>query len=162
MTMPKRSRLRRILKWTGVATCVVILVAWGISLRWHIRGTNSQYTISIGHGDLALMVNTVPNAGWTSSPWYIHHIERIGNLGFGLPGTRGMGVLRVGGPVYKGLGVPFWLLLLMVMIPIAICFWRDRGFPPGHCQQCGYNLTGNVSGICSECGEPCKAEASAT
>ena len=26
--------------------------------------------------------------------------------------------------------------------------------PPGHCQKCGYNLTGNVSGVCPECGEP--------
>lgn len=25
--------------------------------------------------------------------------------------------------------------------------------PPGHCQSCGYNLTGNVSGMCPECGE---------
>ncbi len=24
--------------------------------------------------------------------------------------------------------------------------------PPGHCRQCGYNLTGNVSGVCPECG----------
>lgn len=23
---------------------------------------------------------------------------------------------------------------------------------PGHCKTCGYNLTGNVSGRCSECG----------
>ncbi len=26
--------------------------------------------------------------------------------------------------------------------------------PPGHCEMCGYDLTGNVSGICSECGTP--------
>ncbi len=24
----------------------------------------------------------------------------------------------------------------------------------GHCQQCDYNLTGNVSGVCPECGTP--------
>lgn len=24
--------------------------------------------------------------------------------------------------------------------------------PPGHCSHCGYNLTGNVSGVCPECG----------
>ena len=24
--------------------------------------------------------------------------------------------------------------------------------PPGHCQNCGYDLTGNVSGVCPECG----------
>jgi rubrerythrin len=27
-----------------------------------------------------------------------------------------------------------------------------RRIPPGHCQRCGYNLTGNVSGVCPECG----------
>jgi hypothetical protein len=26
-------------------------------------------------------------------------------------------------------------------------------YPKGHCQGCGYNLTGNVSGICPECGK---------
>ncbi len=30
----------------------------------------------------------------------------------------------------------------------------DRPHPPGHCKNCGYNLTGNVSGICPECGTP--------
>jgi hypothetical protein len=29
-------------------------------------------------------------------------------------------------------------------------------YPPGHCQNCGYNLTGNVSGICPECGRGIK------
>ncbi len=35
--------------------------------------------------------------------------------------------------------------------------------PAGHCQTCGYNLTGNVSGICPECGEAVnKAEVQTT
>ena len=25
---------------------------------------------------------------------------------------------------------------------------------PGHCQACGYDMTGNTSGRCPECGEP--------
>jgi hypothetical protein len=29
---------------------------------------------------------------------------------------------------------------------------RKLRYPEGHCQACGYNLTGNVSGRCSECG----------
>ena len=31
---------------------------------------------------------------------------------------------------------------------------KAPGMPPGHCTTCGYNLTGNVSGKCSECGAP--------
>lgn len=29
-----------------------------------------------------------------------------------------------------------------------------RAFIPGRCTKCGYNLTGNVSGVCPECGTP--------
>jgi hypothetical protein len=28
--------------------------------------------------------------------------------------------------------------------------WRRK--PPGLCEKCGYDLTGNVSGVCPECG----------
>ena len=26
-------------------------------------------------------------------------------------------------------------------------------YPPGHCRRCGYNLTGNRTGACPECGQ---------
>jgi hypothetical protein len=49
--------------------------------------------------------------------------------------------------------VPIWIPLLVVALPTAFVWWRDRRrIPPGHCQICGYNLTGNVSGRCPECG----------
>ncbi len=32
--------------------------------------------------------------------------------------------------------------------------WCNRHIPPApRCVECGYNLTGNVSGVCPECGE---------
>lgn len=37
-----------------------------------------------------------------------------------------------------------------------ILWWlNERRFrvPPGHCPNCDYDLTGNVSGVCPECGE---------
>jgi len=46
-----------------------------------------------------------------------------------------------------------WLVAtgLMIVLTVFLC-WSDRPYPSSCCQFCGYNLTGNVSGICSECG----------
>lgn len=37
---------------------------------------------------------------------------------------------------------------------VGLCFPRlERwAIPAGHCTTCGYNLTGNTSGVCPECG----------
>ena len=48
--------------------------------------------------------------------------------------------------------VPLWIPPVVLAIPTYILWRRDRRYPPGHCQECGYNLTGNVSGVCPECG----------
>jgi len=45
------------------------------------------------------------------------------------------------------------------LIGWAIDGIRRRRAPPDACRKCGYNLTGNVSGICPECGTPISAGA---
>jgi len=51
-----------------------------------------------------------------------------------------------------------WIPFLLVAIPTAYLWYRDRRrLPSGHCRKCGYNLTGNVSGVCPECGCATKA-----
>ena len=49
-------------------------------------------------------------------------------------------------------GVPVWIPFLAFAVPTAFLWYRDRRPSKGHCQQCGYDLTGNVSGKCPECG----------
>ena len=49
--------------------------------------------------------------------------------------------------------------LVFLSIPpltwLLIRFVRRRRFDRvGHCRQCGYDLTGNISGRCPECGTP--------
>ena len=44
------------------------------------------------------------------------------------------------------------LLMLFTVVPTALLWRVDRRVPPGHCRRCGYDLTGNVSGRCPECG----------
>lgn len=48
---------------------------------------------------------------------------------------------------------PTWPLYTIVAVTAA---WRvlRRGPKRGHCARCGYNLTGNASGTCPECGWP--------
>jgi hypothetical protein len=50
---------------------------------------------------------------------------------------------------------PWWLpMVIFGIVPlVALSRWLlRRRIPEGHCQGCGYNLTGNVSGVCPECG----------
>jgi hypothetical protein len=50
--------------------------------------------------------------------------------------------------------IPLWIPFLLFAMPTAFLWWLDRRrISPGHCRQCGYNLTGNLSGVCPECGE---------
>ncbi len=65
--------------------------------------------------------------------------------------------LRTGGLQHIGISVltPTSMLLF---VGAGIYYWRRarRGWVlgPHMCRVCGYNLTGNVSGICPECGTP--------
>lgn len=60
--------------------------------------------------------------------------------------------------------VQFWLFgeiaaALAILPAVSLLVWLlvRRAYPSGHCRKCGYNLTGNVSGICPECGTACSA-----
>lgn len=55
--------------------------------------------------------------------------------------------------------LPCWApVLLFASCPVAAFFWtiprrrRARRLKMGLCGDCGYDLTGNVSGLCPECG----------
>ncbi|MFH1747662.1 MAG: hypothetical protein ABIG44_11525 [Planctomycetota bacterium] len=63
-------------------------------------------------------------------------------------------------PTYKWLqngwrlDVPVWPFIVLPGVLAGWIWWRERHRPgPGCCEHCGYNLTGNLSGRCSECGE---------
>ena len=53
---------------------------------------------------------------------------------------------------YSYLAFPLWIPFLFALIGFGIFGRLSRKSSPGCCCECGYNLTGNMSGICSECG----------
>jgi hypothetical protein len=58
--------------------------------------------------------------------------------------------------------VPLWIPILLSGTALGWCGRRLWQRPAnGHCHACGYDLTGNVSGVCPECGTPVPPPASA-
>jgi hypothetical protein len=55
------------------------------------------------------------------------------------------------------IAVPLWFpTILSLIVPVWRAVPRRNGNDPGHddgCHHCSYDLTGNVSGVCPECGE---------
>jgi hypothetical protein len=52
--------------------------------------------------------------------------------------------------------VPAWLVVIAFLIPPIAWLRRFLKRPKSSnaCRKCGYNLTGNASGVCPECGTP--------
>jgi hypothetical protein len=50
--------------------------------------------------------------------------------------------------------IPLWIPFLLTLISTVLLCHRDYRATPfsGHCQECGYDLTGNTTGPCPECG----------
>lgn len=57
----------------------------------------------------------------------------------------------------RAYGIGYWMLLLgsILVTSGSVCaLVRTSGRQPGHCQRCGYDLTGLSEARCPECGKP--------
>ena len=71
--------------------------------------------------------------------------EELHEPGFGNMVLDELGLGYVVG-CFLGWNIPYAIALVVVML------LPRRYRESGHCTRCGYNLTGNVSGVCPECG----------
>jgi hypothetical protein len=106
-----------------------------------VRGEDMRRKLTI-----ILMILGIPLIGWLgykANDWYYPQ-RRVPSLH----------MMHVYYQTYGG-------LCLLVVAAEAVGFWylgRERRLSEhrkaqGLCLKCGYNLTGNVSGVCPECGE---------
>jgi hypothetical protein len=152
-----RSRLRTLLKWSGTLACLLILLAAAACLRWHsIRVSDGRtfYIAAVGGrmyvGWGPWVKETFYSAGTSVSPrlntWEetVAYWTRQGPL-WGIDRTDYE-------PDGGRLTFPLWMPLVLIGLPTGWLWWRDRRRVPAGCCACGYDLTGNVSGRCPECG----------
>ena len=147
MRRRRRLRARRVAKWLGAVGCSLILAAWTVSTSWSVLCFTNAGVFGIISGTFALIWDLDGPILDRPGRWR-SRVTRSSDIKLGLhwPGYRNANKLMQ-------VSIPFWLTFGVAAIP-TIMLWRlDRRIPiPGHCQRCGYNLTGNVSGVCPECG----------
>ena len=87
------------------------------------------------------------------SAWRVSSNRNRPSLGFKWPGWMSFVVVMRGSPTYRGIVLPLWVPCVVILIPSGILWWkRHEHLNAGHCRICEYNLKGNVSGQCPECG----------
>jgi hypothetical protein len=138
--MARLRRRGRILKWAGLVGSLLIALAWIGTLGW-IAAYQVGYSHNIMLQGGTLWMIPIAN-GATVVEW--HPSLNLTWWWWSRPF----------GPIPGTICIPLWIPFLLVVIP-TMALWRmdRRVVPPGHCRNCGYNLTGNVSGVCPECGE---------
>ena len=143
--MAKPHRVRRAAKWAGLAVCLAIVAVFVASGYWAgAYLSESGFNAGVARGrfgfgwiDLTppamrvfptgglFQAHTVPFSWWFETQWT---------------------------PYQRQTSIPLWFPFLLTAIPTAFLWYRDRRrVLPGHC-RCGYDLTGNTSGKCPECG----------
>jgi hypothetical protein len=145
----RRLRTRRVLKWTCTLVCAAIALGWfAAQWQWLLIKTGTRLDLSLA-------------AGYVIVDWWTYHEDnRMSYDAVGFPpptdivARLGLTLPHIEGNVFGWrTRVPFWILLGLALLPTAWLWSGDsRKIPVGHCQRCGYNLTGNVSGVCPECG----------
>jgi len=133
----------------GLAATLTALATWplsvwgGVTLGWGV------YEVEVEHG--MVFVGT-DHLGPHDRRWRFewHRMEGM---------NWALRPVRIGEGYWNGIRTPLWIVAAgtsMLTAFLATLSWRcrRRRYPRGLCSTCGYDLTGNVSGICSECGRP--------
>ena len=152
---------------------LALCVELGVGIRscshcdalWHARGPGDQLTVTSEFGKLAIEVE--PKIVADIKPGWVYFASPLPRLwprksdfgGFVAYRTWVRHYLLLPRTPLWGVGVPHWFIAVVLALPGLIWLTRYRRElvlrlrrVRGLCLACGYDLTGNQSGVCPECG----------
>ena len=147
-------RKRRILKWIGLLLCIMMLAFWVFSVMYvtYYGTPRGPWSIGIAFGRFGFEDSQGKSPGWMCIRMYTTLKALTADLSWTEIAHRRLGLCLPSKGVGGMLFVPVWLLVVAAGFPTAALWWRDRRPKAGFCKVCKYDLTGNVSGTCPECG----------
>ena len=102
--------------------------------------------VAFAGASVAVMIGPepLPRQGWSANwdvarTWiWVPHFRRAGS--------------PLGSPKFTIIAFPLWIPSVIGAAATGYFHREARPKLPGHCPKCDYDLTGNVSGVCPECG----------
>jgi hypothetical protein len=140
-----------LLRWFGLSLSVGVAILFVTSLIVPLQYRGESIGLALVGGAVSIESHNpaLRLSGWLQNP--VRSPIRW------LPSSCFGGESDASGQIYyvtcRQWWLPLWLPFILVALPTELLWWYHRRSPaPGHCHACGYDLTGNQSGICSECG----------
>lgn len=142
------------LRWLGVTASGVIALFCLLSGACHFESETPRFGVSLSEGDFRVAIfwrarplSDIPEIAVLENKWRPWSVELVPfHLSFGWP------------EFWKEkhgaeCTLPLWLVFTLVAGPTTAA-WIARARPvrDDECPKCRYNLTGNISGVCPECG----------
>lgn len=159
------TRTCRFCRWSGLLLCTLLAIVWlatlhyGVFLPFNLKDGHTVVRIAYGSVTVFRKPGTASHRAfffrnrslrWTWQAGFQRYPR--GAAGFGSPVGPRWGFVLV---------LPIWIPLAIAVIPTASLWTRAKRRSPESCQKCGYDLTGNVSGVCPECGSEKRRSGSA-
>jgi hypothetical protein len=170
--MRRRIGWARAGKWAGAGIATLIFAAWAASGWWFVDwgwGPGRVRTrVLLVAGCVYVERVSAPSPSFNRPPWPGDlSLRSRGAAHLSAPCWWWQSELYTvngpspgaipGGPFPAGsfsteVTVPLWAPFVGAA-GLAVACWRlDRRRPPGACPKCGYDLKGNTTGVCPECG----------
>ena len=138
---------RRIVKLACLAGSVLLASTITFSHFRYVQFHAPHVSTFISRGRLGIGTSRLPGAPVRDSTYFM--VKRIEPHGPFLPWFDSYVSLGA----WNMIVIPLWLPMGCLTLLTVVFFIRDRARRlEHHCRKCSYDLTGNESGVCPECG----------